>query len=102
MPLQQSAAMVSAGSATAALQIAFRCRQLGVFYASDTVPLSAVLQEEGIISSQEFVQSWKALPEGSEQQQTLPAAIEDIDVAKLRLEASRWVATVGCALSQAS
>lgn len=88
--------MVSAGSATATLQIAFRCRQLGVFYASDTVPVSAVLQEEGTISSQEFVQSWKTLPEGSEQQQFLPAAIEDIDVAKSRLEANRWVATASC------
>lgn len=90
VPLKQTPAMATAGvEATSVIQVAFRCSQLGVFYASSTLPLAAVLQEGGIISSQEFVQGWKAIPEGSELQRNLAATISDIDVAKTRLEAGR-------------
>ena len=88
LTITQRPDLVAAASASPTLQVAIKTNQLGVLYLADTVPLAAVLSEQGMIESAEFVAGWKAIPESQEVQQEVSVTITDVAAAKLKLEAS--------------
>lgn len=62
-----------------------RTNQLGVFYWDDTIPLAVLLEENGTIDGQSFLNTWRNLPQ--EAVQKLDVTISDIEAAKARLAA---------------
>lgn len=58
-----------------------------MFYWEDAVPLSSVLDEAGTIDGNEFLSSWRSLPQ--ETTQRLGATVSDIEAAKAALGAAR-------------
>ena len=70
------------------LQVAIRNNQLGVAYFNDTLPLPAILVEDGKIEGSVFVGSWKSLPEANEVTQQLPINIGSLDSVRARLAAA--------------
>lgn len=87
--LTQSAALVSPPPATAALQVAIKCNQLGVLYLTDAVPLTAVFSEGGSITNAEFGAGWAAVPESQALQQQLGGVtIPDAATATAKLQAA--------------
>lgn len=55
------------------MQVAVRNNQQGVFYFNDTIPLEALLLEEGSLQPSEFIPAWRALPDASETVQPIQA-----------------------------
>jgi hypothetical protein len=86
--LTQTSAMVAPGPASPTLQIAIKSTQLGVLYLTASVPLPAVLAEDGRVESAAFVAAWKAVPEASEGHQVLQRTIADVEAAKRHLQAA--------------
>lgn len=89
------------GCALMLLQVALRTNQLGVLYWDDSIPLAALLAEDGTIDGQTFLNTWRTLPE--EVKHKLPLTISDIEVAKAKLQAvnlfvlaHRPVRVLGC------
>lgn len=70
------------------LQVAIRNNQLGVAYFNDTLPLPAILVEDGKIEGSVFVGSWKSLPEANEVTQQLPINIGSLESVRARLAAA--------------
>lgn len=68
------------------LQVAMRTNQLGVFYWDDTIPIAALLEENGTIDGQTFLNSWRNLPQ--EVVKRLDITIRDIEAAKAKLQAN--------------
>ena len=68
--------------------MAIRNNQQGVFYFNDQIPLTALLQEDGKIEPQAFVQTWKTLPEANESQKELPISIASLDIVKSKIQAA--------------
>lgn len=44
-------------------QVALRTNQLGVLYWDDSIPLAALLAEDGTIDGQTFLSTWRTLPQ---------------------------------------
>ncbi|KAK9833824.1 hypothetical protein WJX74_006957 [Apatococcus lobatus] len=88
VPLVQNPAMVSPAQAPPTLQVAIRNNQLGVAYFNDSLPLPAILVEDGKIEGSVFVGSWKSLPEANEVTQQLPINIGSLESVRARLAAA--------------
>ncbi|KAK9867573.1 hypothetical protein WJX84_010901 [Apatococcus fuscideae] len=88
VPLVQNPAMVSPAQASPSLQVAIRNNQLGVAYFNDTLPLPAVLLEDGKIEGSVFVGSWKSIPEANEVTQQLPINMGNLEGVKAKLAAA--------------
>ena len=69
-------------------QVAIRNNQLGVAYFNDTLPLPAVLLEDGKIEGSVFVGSWKSIPEANEVTQQLPINMGNLEGVKAKLAAA--------------
>jgi hypothetical protein len=54
-------------------------------YWDDSIPLAALLTEDGTIDGQTFLSTWRTLPQ--ELVRKLPMTISDIDAAKAKLQA---------------
>jgi hypothetical protein len=54
-------------------------------YWDDSIPLAALLTEDGTIDGQTFLSTWRTLPQ--ELVRKLPLTISDIDAAKAKLQA---------------
>lgn len=67
-------------------QVAIRNNQQGVFYFSDTIPLGALLREQGVVQPSAFVPAWRAIPDTAEAVSTvaLRQASPDSTVAALQ------------------
>eukprot|EP00879_Flechtneria_rotunda_P010745 GHRR01011227.1.p1 GENE.GHRR01011227.1~~GHRR01011227.1.p1 ORF type:complete len:891 (+),score=379.26 GHRR01011227.1:368-3040(+) len=81
-----SAAKHAQGPASTRLQVAMRTNQLGVFYWDDNIPLSALLEGNGTIDGQTFLNSWRSLPQESVQR--LNVTISDIEATKAKLHSA--------------
>ena len=68
--------------------MAIRNNQLGVAYLNDSLPLPAILVEDGKIEGSVFVGSWKSLPEANEVTQQLPINIGSLEGVRARLAAA--------------
>lgn len=56
-----------------------------MLYWDDSIPLAALLAEDGTIDGQTFLSTWRTLPQ--ELVRKLPMTISDIDAAKAKLQA---------------
>lgn len=83
--MAHNAAKQAAGPFSPKLQVALRSNQLGVLYWDDSIPLAALLAEDGTIDGQTFLNTWRTLPE--EVKHKLPLTISDIEAAKAKLQA---------------
>ena len=92
-------------------QVAIRNNQQGVFYFSDTIPLAALLREQGVMQPSAFVPAWRAIPDSAEvvsnvaiRQTTADAAIAALRGVNLLLQvlniapfySQRLLAKVSC------
>lgn len=67
------------------IQVALKTNQLGVLYWDDSIPVAALLAEDGTIDGQAFLANWRTLPQ--EAVRKLPLTVGDIDAAKAKLQA---------------
>ncbi|KAK9841945.1 hypothetical protein WJX81_000273 [Elliptochloris bilobata] len=88
VPLAQNAALLAPGPATALLQVAVRSNQLGVAYFNAAADLGALLLEGGALEPAAFVPAWKALPDGAEAADSLPATLGAWPQASAKLAAA--------------
>eukprot|EP00897_Mesotaenium_endlicherianum_P006044 jgi/Mesen1/5468/ME000273S04692 len=58
---------------TAGLQVALKNNQQPVWYFTDSVPLQALLVEDGKMERSTFLETWKSLPDSNEVAQDFPA-----------------------------
>ena len=82
LPLSASPAAATPAPAKALLQVAIKTNQVGVVYLNDTVPMSAVLTEEGRVDAQAFGQMWQAAPPANQMTQVVqgsaPVAAQEL------------------------
>ncbi|GFR45766.1 hypothetical protein Agub_g7219 [Astrephomene gubernaculifera] len=86
VPLLVDAGKVTPPPLSTALQVALRTNQVGVLYFNDSVPLSALTEENGTMEAADFLAAWKALP--PETSARLPLAVPSAESAKQRLAAA--------------
>jgi len=68
------------------IQVAIKT-ELGVFYFNQPTTVLPVLDENGKLADQEFLQQWKVIPDANETLQTLPSrSAQTVDEIKTRLE----------------
>lgn len=84
-PMTMDASKLLPGMALAKLELALKTNQAGVLYFSDTVPLTALLEESGSIEGQAFLAAWKSLP--PESQTRLTMSVGSVNAAKQKLQA---------------
>ena len=75
VPLAMSPAKLAPGPASDALQVALKTNELNIAYFTDAICLDALLEEEGSIDANVFVETWKNLSAPNEASQTLPITI---------------------------
>lgn len=76
------------------LQVAIRNNQQGVFYFNDSIPLSALLREDGILQPSAFIPAWKSLPDANEAVQNLQVRIASPDAVSRALQAVNFALQV--------
>ncbi|GMH33859.1 hypothetical protein BSKO_01693 [Bryopsis sp. KO-2023] len=86
--LTSSDAKATPPPANEILQVAIKTNQLGVLYFQDSIPLEAMLVEDGSIDPSTFLAAWKTLSGENEISEVLGVVINDVDSMIKRMQAS--------------
>uniref|UniRef100_A0A061R808 Beta-adaptin-like protein n=1 Tax=Tetraselmis sp. GSL018 TaxID=582737 RepID=A0A061R808_9CHLO len=86
-PLTANPAAAAQGPVKSLLQVAVKTNEVGVLYFNDQVSLEAALSEDGVIDSQAFLSTWRALPDTAETSQHLQVTVSDVQSATDTLKA---------------